>query len=344
MPAVIHFDPYTISRELELRVGHPFDPTHEGLGVGWITSTMAPDDLAITYELDPPSASWRELHVDLSATLPRSALDEILPHANASADADLVVSVRCPATHSRQSIVLETTEEGQWTGDLVLNRPQIRNVVELRPALVRTKTIPGAGSESVGTELGAVLAEGRAIRLVIDPSEAPIRGALDVVWEDFRESNNDWRQGHSSDLQFLDFAPGDPKLWLNSRYEKLKAALHSRQEGGVVDMLKSMGNAMLAQTAWLQLAVTAVGSIRVDAESGVASPPDGWGGRVLEIIAPRLLPEAPESDRLLELYERFRDPDRLPSLISQMGSAVQEQLPTYKWVEAAIRAGEKIDE
>ena len=344
MPARVTFDPYAISRELELRVGRPHDPTQEDQPIDWVVAASTPDELGITYELSDLALPWRQIAVDIDATLPIEELKSVLPHnwspPELGNDVRMVVSVRCSSTKTRFPVVLERNGLGGWSGSLKLNRNEVKSVVELVPAMVRARPITGAQADpTLASEAGSVLAEGHPIRLVVDETERPIRGALEVHWEDFRESTNLWRSDHARDIQYLEFGAGDPRLWLNSRYTSLKAALHSGLQEGQDAILKNMANALMAQTAWVQLSIAAIGSIRLDEDNNEAVAPEGWKGLVLKVLAPRLLPSTPEGERLAELAERFRDPDRLPSLVTEVGTAVQEQLPTYKRIEAAVKAG-----
>lgn len=347
MPTVVRFDPYRISSDLELRASDPFDPTQEDLTFRWQVRGGPEDGLSLTFDLSGPDIPWKQLHINLNATLSRTELEAVLPRGvdldEAAAETRLLVSARCPAARYRHTVELEPRGIGSWTGGLHLRRDSVRNVVELHPVLVRRTHVPsGPGAQSeVALERGAVIAEGRAIRLIVDRSEPPLRGALNIQWEDFRESQHPWRQEHASDVYYLDLDGREPQVWLNSRYAALKAALHGREPHGPEAVVRHLANGLIAQAAWLQMAVAAVGAVEYDRDLGTLEVRSGWAPAVLESLLPRLFPELTDDDRLKEAAARFHSPDQVSSLVSALGTLVQENLPTYKRIEDAIAAAER---
>jgi hypothetical protein len=346
MPTVVRFDPYRISSDLELRIADPYDPTQEELDFRW-NARPSEDELSLTFDLSGSEIPWVELRMDLDATLARSELEEILPPgvepAAVATEARLVVSARCPGSRFRTVVELEPEEPGTWKGNISLRRASVRNVVELYPMLVRRSNVPQTSAQpGVALNKGSIIAEGRPIRLIVDASEPPLRNALDIKWEDFRTSAHPWLKDHAADIFFLDVDRPEPRLWLNSRYAALKAALHGHQAAGPEAIVRHLANGLIAQAVWLQLLIGAIGSIETDEELGTVEYGNPWAKNILVSFLPRLLPELADDDRLREVSSRFRSASQAAALIAQLGTLVQEHVPTYRLVEDAIRAGERM--
>ena len=347
MPATVFLYPHAVSKLIELRVLDPYDPTQENLDFGrWFSRTDERDGMQVTIDLardDVPT--WHSLHLTVEANLPPGELANILPVASsAKEDVQLLLSVQCAATKFRQAVALAPWGMGRWRGDVVLRRSDVRDAVRVRPRLVRrTKIVAAAEADAypLARHRGAVIAEGPDLALVIDELRKPIGGAIKMHWEDFRQSDNSWRRDHASDIFHLEPYGAEPVLWLNSRYEKFRAALYSRMTHGADVAVRHLANALLAQTSWVQLFVASIGSaVKDETADGVELPPEGWKRGVIAKFLPRLFPETPESDRLERAVDELRSPDHVGSLMSLVGTAAQEVMGTYRLVEKAIGAAE----
>jgi hypothetical protein len=100
-------------------------------------------------------------------------------------------------------------------------------------------------------------------------------------------------------------------------------------------------NALLAQTAWVQLCPLR-SEARDDSLETVEAPPEGWKKGVIARFLPRLYPDTPEGDRLARAVEELRSPDQIGSLMSIAGTGAQEVMASYRLVESAIRAAERV--
>lgn len=348
MPTTVFLYPHAVSRFLDLRLLDPYDPSQEDLDLSrWFVRAEEKDGMQLTIDLSrediPP---WRALRVGVEANLPASELVAILPPtSNPKDDTLLVVSVQCAATKFRQVIALAPQGEGRWKGGLLLQRADVRDAVRLRPRLVRRTKIPAPGDGSgvrFAHHRGAVIAEGRDLAIVIDESRKPLGGTLKMQWEDFRQGTNPWRKDHPADVFHLEPYGSEPILWLNSRYEKLRAALYSRTTYGADAAVRHLGNALLAQTVWTQLFIASLcGATKDEALGSVELPTETWKRGVLAKFLPRLYPELPEGDRLERALDDLRTPEQSGTLMSLLGTAAQEILPTYRLVEKAIVAAER---
>ncbi len=344
MPTSIKLTPYSVSHELELHLADPYDPTQEDLDLRWLLTTEDSDDFLHTFNLKESPRPWRQLRLQLEASLPEKALDEVLPSgSDLKSDTILTVSVRCPSTKLRKGTVLELTESGRWTGEISVDRFEVRNVIELYPILARRTDLPTTGRDGLPLAVshGETIGEGRALRIVADESRRPVRGALRVLWEDFRASDHPWRKDHSSDIHFVDLSGDDPTLYLNSRYASWRAALHTAAPNGVDAVIRHLGNALVAQTVWLQLFLYSAGSIELDEELQNVEAPSDWRYAAVDTLAKGLFPELSEEDRLRELAEGLRNPDQIGALLTRAGTIAQEAVRTYRLTETAIRAGER---
>jgi hypothetical protein len=348
MPTTWILYPHQVSRLLELRLLDPYDPTQEDLDfTRWFGRLEERDGMQLTIDLSRDDVpQWRVLRVTVEATLPAGEFLTVLPESsNAKEDAVLVLSVQCAATKLRQAVALAPVTEGRWRGDIVLRRGDVRDTLRLRPRLVRRTEIPASGGADGGPiarHRGAVLAEGRDLSLVLDESRKPIGGAIRMQWEDFRQSTNAWRRDHAADLYHLEPYGTEPILWLNSRYEKLRAALYSRATSGADAAVRHLANALLAQTVWVQLIVAAVGSaLKDETLESVEPPPDSWKRGVIAKVLPRVFPETADVDRLERALDELRSSDQVGTFMSVVGTAAQEVMASYRLVEAAIRAAER---
>lgn len=339
MPATKTLYPYDVSSELHLRAYDPYDPTDEDREFGWLERG---EDESGIQKLDLTGHDeWRGLRIQLDANLPRAEMTEILPEASDWRDeTSLVVSVRCASTKFRRAVELVPQDPFTWDGGLTLKRSEVRSVVELHPMLVRKTRIPGGqnGRPESASRRGAVLATGPSLRLYVDETERPVRGALDVRWEDFSEPDNPWSK---EDLFAFDAGGDEPTLWLNSWYQAFKATLDGSERSGVDTALRHVLNALAAQTTWMQLFMTAAGQLAA-AEEPVEESLKGWERDVLSNFLPRIFPdEQTDEDRREQLAEIMRSPDQMGTLMAQLGHAAQEVVGTADHFQKAIRVIEK---
>lgn len=343
MPATKILYPYETSYDLQLRPYDPFDPTQEDVSFGWLErgedGELQKLDLTGREE-------WRQLRLQLDADLPRAEMEAILAESSDwREDTALLVSLRCAATKFRKVLELTPGERFTWSGDVTIRRGDVRSSVELHPLLVRATGIPSSEPvepDSKATLARAVIATGRALRLTVDPIDRSIRGALDIKWDDFPNSDDTWRREHPRDLFFLDPHGDEPRLWLNSSYYELEAILEGKGRKGPDAALRHITNVAIAQTVWAQLFLTAAGSVVDSPDSDEPLAAQGWRKDVLSKFLPRMFPNAQtDEDRHRDLSEMFSAPDQMATLMSLLGTAVQEVVDTGALFEDAIKAVEE---
>jgi hypothetical protein len=329
MPRAITLYPHYVSTALGLRLSDFLDESQEQLDFSEVEQIEGEEVIALRYDLSRPELPWQDLSFRTVVTLSDEELGRVLaPTSDLEVDSALILSITCAVTRLRRRVVLEQTRPGTWRGDVVLNRRDLKGTVMLRPLLVRRTELPSTDVAAQAELLtGAIIAEGREARLVVDPPVSAIEGTLRVRWDDFRASKDPWRRDHSSELMYLEAYGDRPTLWLNSRYAELKAALHSRSRQGPNAILRDMTAALYAQTAWLQLITAALGSVILD-EDNLEEPielhEEHWKREALEDFLPRMYP--------------FRERGGVGPLVSRLGTAVQEKATAARLLESAVRA------
>lgn len=341
MPATTTLYPYAVPHDLQLRAYDPYDPTDEERRLGLVERG---GDTERFQKLDLTSdEKWRALRLKLTADLAREEMAEVLPEGSEwTEDTSLIVSVRCASTNLRRAVDLVPTDRYVWDGEVTLRRSEVRSTVELQPMLARRTAIPSSDNNRSGkaTLRGAILATGPGLRIYVDETRRPVRGALPIRWEDFSDSADPWRADHKSDLFAFDPGGDEPQLWLNSWYPALKATLHRQSQRDVDAALRHLTNGMLAQTTWIQLFMTAAGRLAAGEEPRMENLEE-WEQDVLSNFLPRVFPDAQsDEERRERLVEILRTPDQMGTLMAALGTAAQQVADSPELFEKAIRAVE----
>jgi hypothetical protein len=342
--------PYAVSHDLSIALSEdPYDPTQEDLSLGtWRRDVEDDESIQFTIDFSSPEIRWRKIRISLEVSIPPSELKALMPSSSDPAkDAALVVSFQCPSTKLRLAVVLEPVGEAKWRGVVDITRESVKSSVRIQPRLVRKTTLPGAesGERRVARNRGEILADGRDLMIAVDPKPSKENEGPAILWEDFRQSTNPWRKEHSSDLFHLEPYGMKPKLYLNKRYTALKAALHSRGSEGTDAILRHLASGMIAQTVWVQLFNAAVGGAVYDPDSGsVEAPQEPWKADILANFLPRVFPETAEAERIGRARKALDSPDEAEALMSLVGTAAQETVGSFKLINAAVRAAEKLEE
>lgn len=340
MPISKRLYPHEVSMALSLRPRkNPFDPENEDLNLGFLVREEESDEDVQTLDLTNSDLPWKSIQIDIEANLPESELVRVLPEpSNAKEDATLVVSVTCSDTRMRRAVPLQYTD-GVWSGTVTIRRDEARGSVRMTPRLARTTDIPSeTGASHHATMRGAILAEGRALNLRIDPPSRDLDGVLNIVWSNFVTAENHWLRQHSGDLAFLDQNGSPPTLYLNSQFAELKAALHSKVRSGPTAVMRNLANALFAQTAWLELFCVAARSIDIDPETGeLELPKTGWQQQVVQALLARAFPAVSEEERLGKL-RLLRGEGQEASLMAVVSSAAQNAARSSVLVKRASGA------
>jgi hypothetical protein len=338
----IQIFPYPISTRLET-VLKDFDDPVTGKP---ITLRRSSDDAVdrgddFTSFYDITDTGWRKLTFRAVVTLGHGELQRVLPATSDLArDVKLTVAVTCPTTKYRHGFVLTHGKDGAWSGYITLQSTDVDGRIFLRATLARGTEIPPSSQTPFAHRLGAVIGLGETITIYLKRRDSSFQGAIPITWEDFANSENEWRRTHAEDVYHLE-PYSDASLYLNSRYSQLREILDSTAKRGQEATLRDLTGVMIAQPVLLQLTLSALGAVELDDETGDTSLPAGWRGDLLQSVLPRVYPDVGDSeDRLRRAAQDLRESGGMASLISRLGSAVQETVANYKVVENAIRSYE----
>ena len=171
------------------------------------------------HELDN---GWDELTARLEVELPTTLAHVVLPTDERDDPPwQLIVSVRGDAARVRQAVVLEPDDGGPLhAAVLTLRRREVFGTLHAEPVLVRAAA--REPTTDYASEFGERLAWGPEHEIRVDPPPERLPGgALDGRWEDFEQSDNDWRRRHKDQLYALEIA-SEPRLYLNSGVARLR--------------------------------------------------------------------------------------------------------------------------
>jgi len=341
MPVSKRLYPYETSGDLSLRPkGKPFDPADEGLDLGFLIREDESDEEIQTLDLTGSTLAWQSLQIDLQAILPEADLTRVLPApSQPSEDALLVVSVICSETRLRRAVQF-AFGDGVWSGTVTIRRDEARGAVRLIPRLVRATDLPGSSATESGfaTRNGFIIAEGRSLNVRIDPPNRNVDGVLRVLWKNFAESDHDWMKQHAGDVLYLDENETQPTLYLNSHYPQLKAALHSRAKTGSTAVVRHLGNALIAQTAWQQLFSSMAATVDPDTEDeDIEDAASGWRKPLLRAFLQRAFPEVELAEQLKRL-RRYSTEGQGGVLSAIVSSAAQNAAKTATLIKRASGA------
>lgn len=336
--------PYAVSKALSLRLSD-FSDSSSGLAIqvaevagGQSDGSSAPNS---SYDAFSSAQDWQKITFRLSASLDRTELERILPSTSSPLnDASLIVLVTCSATKLRHGVRLHATANGTWSGDASIQRNDVRGSVSFKAQLVRATGIPVDDLSPFATKVGSIIAIANELTLFVDhvPSSS-VYSSVAISWEDFSNSEHPWRREHHNDVFHLDPYIAEPRLFLNSRHPQLRGMIESSAKKGPDAALRELIAVMIAQPVLLQLAMVSLLGIETDEDSQSVQAPTGWRGDMLENLLPRLYPELAADDERVERATReLREEDGAASLISRLGSCIQEILSSYKTIELAARA------
>lgn len=343
MPAV-RISPFAFSDGIQLALSD-FDDPVSGHQVSPVTrGALGGDgDLPMTYDVsaEPP---WRKLTLGLSAQISEIELRRVVPPGrDAKHDVSLVVSIACPSTKCRHGAMLAPKSAGVWAGHATLSREDVRGVVSLRPMLVLTPRSSKPSLEAgYANRRGSVIGRGDPLQLMVDASAlSPTQALVTTVWEDFSSSENSWRREHSNCLFHLEPYSDRPRLFLNARYSELREILNSEAERGAEAAVRDLTAALIADSVWVQLAVVAASAATVEEDDSVTITGAEWKRLLVENLLPALYPdEGSAGERLRRLGADLHEGTGAESLVSRIGTVVQEMVATHRVVEAAVRAHE----
>jgi len=356
--------PHRTTDEIQLRlpdVGMIF-------GDGRLRSAKASAAVSIQPNLielypDEELGDWTSVRFEVSAVLPESAVRALLPEgSDLDADCVMLVSMICDATKLRRRVFLTKNADraGEWYGTIDLRLANVRDAIEFKPVLARTRDLPEAvtnvDGEALATYRGAILGYGDPVVVRIDePKER--HGGLRVRWENFKESEHQWRRTHATEMFFVDVSEDEPEVVLNGAHEELKRTLMKKRARGAEASIKAALIAYVAHTTWTTLFLAALadcvpleeddrpdGNER-EGDEEVGWPADEFKKKVLRRLLPFVVPDVGEDrDRLAVAVGLYGDPTRIGTLLTQLNSAVQELVRVDNFVVKTLEESVGMEE
>lgn len=333
MPSRKSFTPFDVVDDLDLRVvgfaNVPDETRIEFAQVG-IGEPMVES----AFDLTPNS--WTRVRIDFVLAVPRPPRAITRSSDQMDAPLEAIVCILCRATKVRRSVQLTRGEDGRYRGSAVVDRSVVKNVVRLVPQLVVMSD--GDATDGPQRERGDIIGSGRGLQLRVDHQSAPFEGGLDVRWEDFRASNDDWRKRHAKELYSMDFGEREPVLWLNARYANVQAVLHGAGETPMDAAMKGVANTLIGQAALHQLFAVSAGDLVLgDSDEQQPELPEDWRGVVLAKLLPAMYPEVNEGGRLGRLVSELGSDASAATVATRLGTAIQVNLKVADAIARAMR-------
>ena len=133
-----------------------------------------------------------------------------------------------------------------------------------------------------------------------------------------------------------------PRLFLNARYSELREILNSEAAKGGEAAVRDLTAALIADSVWVQLAVVAASAVTTgESDDSVGVAGAEWKRQLLENLSPGLYPDEPSAqERMRRLAADLQEGTGAASLVSRIGTLVQDMIATHRVIEAAVRAHE----
>lgn len=274
--------------------------------------------------------------VTLRAVLADNVLETVLPEAERDdPPVDLVVALRGITARRRTSIRL-TTEDGlTWNGSVAFAKRDLFGTLDAVPALVRTTL---GDNPDYGEHLGATLATGEAVCLLVDKPPTALGDYLAVEFEDFSVT----RKPHAKCFYLLDTSGDPPVLLLNKAIPEFKDVMVAKgNKGRTVRVRNAMFDSITSQV-WTSL----VGGVLAKLGIMAASDPGAdalerladWEVRVLNLWAQKLKPGARDLDTAVgQVLDDLHDAEKAQGLLDAVSGAVQAFSKTGNAFDGLIR-------
>ncbi len=263
---------------------------------------------------------WKTVELSGTILLPESTVEAVFPaDERAQPPAKLYITVQCHQTIYRGRIPVRDapTSAGEYEINVVLDREDFRDEVELRPYLVRTESSKRDGPHA--SEANVRVASGRIYTAVVDPVEDDGRAQIDGEEVSFSQSPH---LPGDEKLYYLDLRnEARPKLWVNADHPRITDVLESDGSVGAEPRMRDVILDQISYSVWQQLIVRA--GTAVDDDGGVKHQ---WQRTVIEAFAREIYDVDDVKEAALALRRDVRDPETLPKLMSRIDIELQDYL------------------
>jgi hypothetical protein len=201
---------------------------------------------------------------------------------------------------------------------MVVNRAETYDTVGLFVRVVRFS--PGChGVDDRGYFHGAILAESDVLNLYLDDVSRPVDSQIRWQWVDFENHTDDFLRKKKSELFYVD-AGTPPTVYLNSRVRDLQKVLNDKGRKTATTVTRLSFESAIATTAYLQLLVTAVSTLRRSEDGHDIEVQASWKGSLARRVASELFGSdgASGDDALKMLADALEDPGQRAQVYARL--------------------------
>jgi len=223
-----------------------------------------------------PQFPWQCARLPVTVRVDTGLLEA---YENEHGETAAIVVANCRPTNTRQSLILEAAEHGQWEGTIELERDNYRDRVELR-ALLTPRAGPLARKPIGFSSPWNVYFD--------EPASFRFKGTLPVRWENFKlpEKGPSWVKEFPDSTHVVSFDEGMPELILNSSFPGLEPILRDQRNRRNTDKaMHDMQRTSIARSVWMALVADSLTAVKIGDEDEPADwPEENWQREVLETI------------------------------------------------------------
>jgi len=306
---------------------------HVSEGLEWkISSIHTAEGREIEFDPDTKFVSlltsdWDVIVVECTVSVPQWSFDIVDP-GDPNRALRLGVTYWCRRTILRDSSpTISVDEPGEHTLYLSIPRSDVREVIKLKPALVRADS--DGDDEQYATLSGHRMLEGSQWTIRVDRERAS-KNLLQPEEQRFSEQDD---LPSEDNLVYVDFDHSPPKLYLNKDHERLLIALDSDARRGWDASVRDVAYDLIEAEFWPQVILHAAADI-TDEEG----PEEPWKQGVIKAFSDRVYDDDTSySDAVDQLREDTDDPQRVARLVHDIDQAIQSKFDSPSDFEKLLK-------
>jgi hypothetical protein len=279
---------------------------------------------------------WQTAKIELDVTAPQT---EIRAFAKQGTQPRAIAVVHGSRTNTRQAFALKVdpANPARWTGTASIERPFWFGRLNLTATIVAD--VGGEEARIIGSADPWVIA-------LDDVPRPPVRGNIDVTWDDFRSPKLlPELQQFAAEPFFLHLDPERPVLYLNEGFERLRALFDERRRRPRdAQVLHDQTRVNFASATWNAMFNVALSAaVNASDEDETPWPDSEWQKNVLEILLDRVYEERTPEDALSEVVALLKQGEGLGAVQEQLLPAISEQVGAARILRASIAKLDTLD-
>jgi len=335
--------PHAIKATLRMTPGDTEDVANPDTEFTW---TDGGEDDEGRPVLDLQGDEWWRLLVGFEVRADSATLQSVLPpRASAADDTQMLLSIQCPSTKVRRSILMTQDEGGvpKWRADVDLERRDVRSRVIVRAMLCRKNDDLSGVSTDTATRKNSLIAFGGPVVLMVDHVTRGVQSLVEFRSADFRASALEALKGHPRNLYYLDIRGSGPIVWVNSGHRRFHSVFREEGSTGYGAALRDLTRLWLGESVWTQLFHAALGELDALDRDPDPTLPDDWRGQCLRVFLERLFPDEATTQDQLRLALEMRESQDSSSVLVSMASAVAQDIVRARDLfDSAVRLAENV--